>query len=154
MSVDDAQEPSADVPAEEALEALTQEDLDKAAGAAEPDLTSPLPGDPAAGTPVESLESLSEEAAPNEPDQPPADETPDPELGEPEGQQPPEGIVVPASGDIYDKLVEIWKGKGSPQQFDFQGSRWAVYTDGDGQKFVRTGGSGSMDSLYNSLSIG
>lgn len=139
---------------QEQLDAIEQEFLaEEKAAQDEPDLSAPLPGDPAAGTertPLPSIES-SEAAAPNEPDQPPADDANEPSA---EGQQPPEGVIMPSSGAVYDKLLEVWKGRGSPQQFDFQNSRWAVYTEGDGMKFVRTGGSGSVDSLYNSLSIG
>ncbi len=83
-----------------------------------------------------------EGAAPNEPD-PPEEQT---------GPQDQEGFVTKLSPAAFEKLTEVWKGRGNPHQFDYQGARWAVYDNGE--KFIRTGGEGSMDKFYNSLSVG
>ena len=82
-----------------------------------------------------------EEVAPIEPDPP-----------EDLGPQDVEGIITKLSPKALAKLQEIWKGKGSPRQFDYQAARWSVYDNGD--KFVRTGGQPGMDQFYGSLSIG
>ncbi len=83
-----------------------------------------------------------EEAAPNEPD-PPQEQT---------GPEDPQGIVTALSPVAFAKLQEVWKSRGNPHQFDYQASRWSSYDNGE--KFVRTGGQGSMDQFYGSLSLG
>ncbi len=87
-------------------------------------------------------ELAASEAAPNEPD-PPKEQS---------GPQDPEGIVTALSVEAFAKLTEVWNSRGGPHQFDYQGARWAVYDNGE--KFIRTGGQGSMSQFYNSLSIG
>jgi hypothetical protein len=119
---------------------------------------------------VEELEEESEEASPPEPDEPP-DDAPEVEEAaeeplddnepaaedEPESEDAvsdPEGIVTPASGELYDAMVAIWTGKGSPREFSYKGMQFSIFKDGAGYKFVQTGGAQGVSAYYDSLSVG
>ncbi len=126
---------------EEAAEEAVEEAVEEAAEAEdesapeEPEETEPEPA-------PEPEEEVVEEVAPIEPD-PPEEQS---------GPEDLEGIITELSTEAFEKLTEIWKSRGSPRQFDYQAARWAVYDDG--AKFVRTGGQGTMDQFYGSLSVG
>lgn len=91
-------------------------------------------------------EEVAEGAAPNEPDPPDQEGTPGVDVDYP-------GIVTALSPVAHAKLQEIWAANGRPKGFNYQGSRWTAYGI-KGEKFVRTGGEGSMDQFYGSLSVG
>ncbi len=107
-------------------------------------------------------EEVVEEASPPEPDEPqddaPETEAPldDNEPGEEEAEVAPDppGIVTAASKELYAAMLRLFISKGSPRSFDFKGNQFSAYGEGDGYKFVQTGGQGSVSELYNSLSVG
>jgi pyruvate/2-oxoglutarate dehydrogenase complex dihydrolipoamide acyltransferase (E2) component len=131
-------------------------------GEAESELVVPEDAEPIEATEEAELEEGEEGSAPEEPEEVEPEPAPEPEPevapDEPDppqeqtGPADPEGIITELSEQAFAKLTEIWKSRGSPHQFDYQGVRWAVYDNGE--KFIRTGSQGGMDQFYGSLSVG